>query len=264
MDATAPSSPPQRLVCASYNIHRCFGTDRKYLPERVARVISSLNADIVALQEVDMALLVDGQPQLDFLASFLGMEAVPGAMVDDHRGVFGNALLSRFPVRAVRRIDLTVRRYEPRGALDVDIDHPGHPLRAVATHLGLTMVERRTQVRALLKALASHPSQTPFVLMGDFNEWRPRQGALRVLDRRFGASLPLRTFPSRLPVLPLDRIWIWPAPELCRVERRLDSLTRLASDHLPIRAEILWPRGVQDGTIAGKTEMASEGINYKE
>lgn len=225
---------------ASYNIHRCFGTDGRYAPERTAEVIDALDADIVGLQEVDMRLLVDGRAQLDFLADTLSFHAVPGPNIKGRRGKFGNALLTRWPVRAVRRPDLSIRHYEPRGAILAELDVDGHPLRVVVTHLGLNAAERRLQVRHLLSALDESGDDLATIIMGDFNEWRPTRGALRFIDRRFGTSLMPRTFPSRLPLLPLDRIWAWPEAGLKRLSVYATPLSRITSDHLPLRAEVAW------------------------
>lgn len=228
------------LSLASYNIHRCFGTDGRYAPERTAEVIDALDADIVGLQEVDMRLLVDGRAQLDFLAATLSFDAVAGPNIKGRRGKFGNALLTRWPVRTVRRADLSVRHYEPRGAIVTELDVAGQPLRVVVTHLGLKTAERRLQVRHLLGALDEGGDDMPTIIMGDFNEWRPTRGSLRAIDRRFGTSLMARTFPSRLPLLPLDRIWAWPAAGLKRLSVYATPLSRITSDHLPLRAEVAW------------------------
>lgn len=225
---------------ASYNIHRCFGTDGRYAPERTAEVIDALDADIVGLQEVDMRLLVDGRAQLDFLAATLSFDAVAGPNIKGRRGKFGNALLTRWPVRAVYRSDLSVRHYEPRGAIVTELDVDGQALRVVVTHLGLNAAERRLQVRHLLAALDEAGEDIPTIIMGDFNEWRPTRGALRAIDRRYGTSLMPRTFPSRLPLLPLDRIWAWPGAGLKRLSVYATPLSRITSDHLPLRAEVAW------------------------
>ena len=243
------------ISIASYNIHRCFGTDRKYLPERIAEVIRALAGDVVALQEVDMRLLVDGRPQLDFFADTLGMTAVAGANIEDHSGHFGNALLTRLPVLAVRRIDLSVRQFEPRGAIDAELGGCG--LRVVATHLGLNAAERRLQVRRLLHALDPPPADRICVILGDFNEWRPAAGTLRELDRRFGGTVLMRSFPSRFPLLPLDRMWVWPLSVTRRLRVYAAPLARLASDHLPIRAEILWHGHRTGGDTAFSTAPPS-------
>lgn len=235
--------PVPAIVVASYNIHRCFGTDRKYLPERIVDVLRALDADVIALQEVDMRLLADDRHQLDYLAAELGMHRIAGPNIQDHRGVFGNALLTRYPVRKMRLLDLSVRRFEPRGAIFAHLDIDGRDLLAVATHLGLNAAERRLQVRKLLHALAGEPPDEPVILMGDCNEWKPNHGALRGLNRRFGQSMMPRTFPSRFPLLPLDRIWVSPHSGLRRAAVYATPLARLASDHLPLRAEIAWEHG---------------------
>lgn len=228
------------LSLASYNIHRCFGSDGRYSPERTAEVIDALDADIIGLQEVDMRLLVDGRTQLDFLADILKMHAIPGPNLKGRRGKFGNALLSRLPVTSSRRADLTVRHFEPRGAILARLEVGGAPLRVVVTHLGLNAAERRQQVRQLLAVLEDGTEDMATIVMGDFNEWRPTRGALRLLDRRFGHSLMPRTFPSRLPLLPLDRIWAWPAQGLKRLSVYATPLSRITSDHLPVRVDVAW------------------------
>lgn len=240
-DDPSPQVHALSLSLASYNIHRCFGTDGRYAPERTAEVIEALDADIIGLQEVDMRLLVDGRAQLDFLAETLEMHPVPGPNVKGRRGKFGNAMLSRWPIRGVRRIDLTVRHYEPRGAIMTELEVRGHALRVVVTHLGLNAAERRLQVRTLLAAFEEECREdVPIIVMGDFNEWKPVRGCLRTIDRRFGDSLMPRTFPSRLPLLPLDRIWVWPSDGLKRLAVYATPLSRITSDHLPLRAEVAW------------------------
>lgn len=243
------------LALASYNIHRCFGTDGRYAPERTAEVIDALDADVVGLQEVDMRLLVDGRAQLDFLAATLSFDAVAGPNIKGRRGKFGNALLTRWPVRNVRRADLSVRHYEPRGAIVTELDIAGQVLRVVVTHLGLNAAERRLQVRHLLSALDDEGCDVPTIIMGDFNEWRPTRGALRAIDRRFGLSLMPRTFPSRLPLLPLDRIWAWPGAGLKRLSVYATPLSRITSDHLPLRAEVSWEAGDLPGGWRRRTAI---------
>jgi endonuclease/exonuclease/phosphatase family metal-dependent hydrolase len=203
-------------------------------------VLRALDADVVGLQEIDMKLLVDGRAQLDYFAETLGMHAVAGPNIKGRRGKFGNALLSRWPVAAVRRVDFTVGHFEPRGALDCELQVGAIRVRTIVTHLGLSSSERRHQVAVLLDALAGAGDGLPTVVMGDFNEWRPTRGALRHIDRRLGVSLMPRTFPSRLPLLPLDRIWVWPQAGMKRLSVHSSPLARVASDHLPLRADVDW------------------------
>ncbi|MBF0392420.1 MAG: endonuclease/exonuclease/phosphatase family protein [Alphaproteobacteria bacterium] len=228
------------LAALSYNIHSCVGTDRHYRPDRVVELVRSLNCDVVGLQEVDLRARAEDREQIDFIADRLGMQAVSGPNMVDHRGHFGNALLTRLPVRSVRRTDLSVGGAEPRGMINAVLELDGLLFRAVVAHLGLGAAERREQVRRLLQVLDEGASDLPTLVMGDFNEWKPNGGALRGIDRRFGQSLAPRTFPSRFPLLPLDRIWVWPRAGLKRISVHGEAAARVASDHLPVRAEVAW------------------------
>ena len=231
-----------RLIIASYNVHRCIGLDRRHDPDRVAAVLRGLEADVIALQEVDARYHVeDGLDQIAYLAEATGYEAIPGPVLQTHRGTYGNGLLVRRPPSAVRRIDLSVGRRERRGALDVDLEIEGAAVRVVATHLGLGARERWLQVGRLLAALREH-GERPLVLIGDFNEWLRGSPLLRRLNRRFGTTPGPRTFPSRFPVFALDRIWVQPRAALVSVATYAGEEARFASDHLPIRAVVeRWP-----------------------
>ncbi len=229
-------SPP--LVVASYNVHRCIGRDRRHDPERVATVIRQLEADVVALQEVDAHYHIEhGVDQLAFLAAATGYVAVPGPVLRNHRGHYGNGLLIRHELVAVRHHDLSVRGRERRAALDVDLSVGGVRLRIVAAHLGLGPRERQAQMRRLL-ALLRHAAGGPTVLLGDFNEWLDGAPLLRRVHARFGRTPGLRTFPSRFPVFALDRIWVEPRRALLELAVHRSVEARRASDHLPIRAVI--------------------------
>jgi endonuclease/exonuclease/phosphatase family metal-dependent hydrolase len=149
---------------------------------------------------------------------------------------YGNAVLSRYPVTATRTIDLSFGSREPRGALDADLDVHGHPLRIIATHLGLRPAERCDQISRLLQVFDT--DRMPVILMGDVNEWFVWGRCLRQLVTHFEAVPTVRTFPSRWPLFALDRIWISPRHRLMRIEVHATPLARIASDHLPLIAHI--------------------------
>lgn len=228
---------PTPLAIATWNVHRCVGRDGREDPERVAGVIGELGARVVALQEVD-AGAQGGGDQLPELARATGLEPISGPTLRNESGEYGNALLTALPVEEVRRFDLSVAGYEPRGALDVTLASPDGPLRVLVTHLGLARRERGEQVTRLLDELRTH-DDVPTVLMGDLNEWWPRANALRRLRARFGAAPAPATFPARRPVLALDRIWAAPPHLLGEVRVHATPAARVASDHLPLRAELL-------------------------
>ena len=110
-----------RLYLAIYNIHSCVGGDGRYDPDRIVWVLKELNADVIALQEVD-AREHRGLELLDHLAEETGLQAVPGPTLLRHTGHYGNALLSRLHIRDVRRLDLSFLNHEPRGAIDADLE----------------------------------------------------------------------------------------------------------------------------------------------
>ncbi len=224
-----------RLRIATYNVHRGVGTDRRYRPERVAVVIRELNADILGLQEVTWSHVDDGGPmQFDYFAAATGLTVIVGPNIREHRGHYGNVLLTRLPALAVRRVDLSVSGYEPRGALDVDLDGGPTPLRVIVTHLGLRRRERHRQVR-MLRALIDDGRGHPTILLGDFNEWLPRS-SLRPIVAACGRTAAPRTYPSWRPMFALDRIWMRPGAALSAIDAHTTPTARLASDHLPVAA----------------------------
>ena len=224
-------------IIVSYNTHGAVGIDRRFAPDRIARVLGEIDADIIALQELE--LRASGFDMLAYLQSETGFHAIAGPTIRSTDRDFGNGLLSRFPIVSVDHVKLDVARREPRGAIDAVVDCSGASLRVIATHLGLRPSERRDQVRRLLDTVRAGPS-LPTVLLGDLNEWFLQGRPLRWLHEHFGESPAHATFPSPLPLLALDRIWSSPASLLRRVRVHRSRLARRASDHLPLVAKLAW------------------------
>lgn len=222
---------------ATYNVHRCVGRDGRFDPDRVAGVLGELDADVLALQELQWRSS-DALHLLDRFAADLGQRSIPGPTLLRPDGHYGNAVLTRLPVSQVRLVDLTVHGHEPRGAIDALLESTRGALRVVATHLGLLPGERRLQMRKMLAWLDDGPSQHPTVLMGDINEWFLWGRPLRWLHARFGYAPAPATFPSCLPVFALDRVWMRPRDRLRRVSVHDSRRARQASDHLPLLARI--------------------------
>jgi endonuclease/exonuclease/phosphatase family metal-dependent hydrolase len=206
---------------------------------RIASVIRDLDCDAVGLQEVDSRAGAHADSmQLDYLARATGMEALAGPTILRHDGDYGNALLTRRPVLAVRRHDISFASREPRGALDVDLDVDGRRVRVIVTHLGLRASERRYQVKLLLKLL--HPVEPGelVIALGDINEWLPVGRPLRWLHDLFGCPPSQRTFPTGFPLFALDRVWVRPRTSLIDVRAHTGAHVRVASDHYPLKAII--------------------------
>jgi endonuclease/exonuclease/phosphatase family metal-dependent hydrolase len=227
-----------RIRVASYNVHAFVGTDGRRDVARIARVLRALDADVIALQEAVFAPDAPAASQpAEVLAELAGYRAV-SAPIERRDGIsFGNAVLTRLPVSASRRICLDYPECEPRTALELWLETSGRPLRVVATHLGLRPVERREQVRTILEHVAGD-EQSVTVLLGDFNEWFLVGRPLRWLHARFGRGAAARTYPSRWPLFALDRVWVHPRTALARFDAYRGGEARVASDHLPVLGEI--------------------------
>lgn len=223
------------LKIVTYNVHSCIGGDRQCKPDRVLAVLREIGADIIALQEV-------GAPRQDEIDQFhhferhLEMTGVSGPNVRRGKNQFGNAVFTRGKFTETGLVDLSVQPFEPRGAIDCQIEIDGRDLRVVATHLGLFPHERRQQMRRLATALATRESGLT-VLLGDFNVFGPERRNLRTIGAP--EKLPkLRTFPSRRPIMSLDRVWTLPNARLVSLEVHRTALSKSASDHLPLVATV--------------------------
>jgi endonuclease/exonuclease/phosphatase family metal-dependent hydrolase len=232
-----------RLRVASYNIRKCVGLDWKRDPERVLTVISGIHADVLALQEVDRRFgrrIATLSPER--IERRAGLRPVEIGAPDHSLGWHGNAILVRPHVepRATRRLELP--GLEPRGAVLVEAEAAGAPLRIVGVHLGLTRAYRRRQLAAIATAL-DDPS-VPTVILGDFNEWSPRIG-LEPLSR-FDIHAPGHSFHAAWRLAALDRIAVSPPLAVHRSGVFLGPEASRASDHLPIWADLALPGAAVD------------------
>jgi endonuclease/exonuclease/phosphatase family metal-dependent hydrolase len=213
-----------------------MGADGVVSPSRCAQVLQEIGADVVALQEVESTQGAAGDA-LEYFATETDSRAIPGPTMVSGDGHYGNALLTRMSVAEVRRHDLSVAGREPRGALDVDLLSGGATVQLVATHLGLRPYERRAQVEALVP-LFRDGSRELVLLAGDLNEWFLWGRPLRRLHRIFSDTPHRRSWPARWPLFALDRIWVNPRGSLQHLAVHETPLSRVASDHLPLVADI--------------------------
>lgn len=230
----------ETLRVVTYNVRTCRGLDGHVDVPRIVRVLTEIDADVVALQEV---LWSDdpGRDQLGRIARSMGMDAVPAATLRQGEDWFGIAVLSRAPVVHHGRFELGAREGEPRCALRVDIDAEGTAQTIVTTHMGLSVRERWAQLVRLETVLDSI-GRSSVVLLGDFNAWVPGRDITRRLRERFGTQPWVRSFPALRPLLPLDRIWVSPPDAIARLHVHRSEDARRASDHLPVWAEVVRPR----------------------
>jgi endonuclease/exonuclease/phosphatase family metal-dependent hydrolase len=236
-----------RLRVVTYNIHKCKGLDQRVRPERIVEVLREVDADVIALQEV---LRIQGAGSRDDQAHFISRELGLDFRIGENRrlrgGAYGNVVLSRFPIVGSHNHDISVQGREQRGCMRVDIDlHRDKLLHVYNVHLGTSYLERRHQARKLLndEILKKGDHSGPRVLLGDFNEWM-RGLASRLLAEHFkSADLRIylqrsRTYPGVLPLLYLDHIYYDEAFELKNAVAHRSRTALIASDHLPIVADL--------------------------
>lgn len=222
---------------ATYNVHRWAGVagGSRWNPELAAGVISELDVEIIALQEVLRPL--DAEDPLEVLADELGLHLTSVSTRVHRHGDLRNAILSRWPMTSAFTIDLSLSRLEQRSAIVTQFEGNGASVSIVSTHLALVDRTRKRQVQSLLD---DERLQGAAILLGDMNAWR-RCPATRTLEREFTILHHNRawppSFPSTRPVLALDRIYARGAN--VRSLRSHDTpAARKASDHLPVLATV--------------------------
>jgi endonuclease/exonuclease/phosphatase family metal-dependent hydrolase len=225
------------LRVVTYNVHKCRGIDRRTTPERIAEVLHEIDADVAALQEVT-------ENQAELIARELAVEFVMGANRQHLGHGYGNAVLSRFPIRGSRNYDLTVAGREARGCLRADVECDSKVLHVFNVHLGTSFVERRHQGRRLVaeEMLRDLSLEWPRIVLGDFNEWSSGLATRLLRSHLQSADLRLhlrrsRTYPGMLPFLHLDHIYYDERLQLVGLRLVRTRKTLLASDHLPLEAE---------------------------
>lgn len=231
----------------TYNVHRCVGVDGRLDVKRIAAVIAQCRPDIVALQELDVGRArTGGADQAHDIARQLDMACHFHAALKVEEELYGDAILTALPERLVQVGPLPghprMPRLEPRGALWVEASVGGRGVQVINTHLGLVPREQQIQAAHLAgDAWLQHPLFTgPGILLGDFNAtaasvvYRTLLGRLSAARNLSPKQSPTSTFPSQLPVLRIDHLFVSPEIRVLNVFAPFDPLTRAASDHLPL------------------------------
>jgi len=227
------------LKVATYNIRKAVGLDRRRDPARILAVLKEIDADIVALQEVDrrfgarvsaipLAMLEADSPYVPVPLNFR-LAAI---------GWHGNAILVRKGIEVRRAQPIDMPTLEPRGAVMAELSVNGHSLRVIGVHLDLSGLWRRKQIRALLAAIDASPRHMPTILMGDFNQWSD-SGALNELAFHHHRLVQTpKSFHTSRPVARLDRIIVSHDVNVTAADSHISALSKQASDHLPLWASI--------------------------
>lgn len=234
----------------SYNIHKGLSfLGRKLILNQIKEKLSELNADIVFLQEVvgdhkgkKIELpFWESNHQLEFLAHELYPYFCYGANKFHKNGHHGNAILSRYPILGFENLDLSTNRFESRGLLFCEVETEASPIQLYCTHLNLLEKGRMAQAKRMVELINQRSKDLPVLLAGDFNDWTESLIDFFIEEGQFQEVFkdkkqsPVKSFPSFLPVLSLDRIFY---KNLTCKELRIIHKTgwKSLSDHLPVKA----------------------------
>jgi len=213
--------------------------------KRIGNVLSGLDGDILALQEI-FADCASHAGQVEALASELGLKDAFGC-TRHHRGrPYGNAILTRWPIIESRDMDISWMHRERRGCIRADLKTPRGILHVFNIHMGTSYFERRHQIRSLLSSRQLYENISgPRILVGDFNEWI-KGLTTRMLSQKFESlNLELhvrrrRSYPGFLPLMHLDHMYFERPLSVDKVELVRTRLSKIASDHLPLVATFSW------------------------
>ena len=253
--ALATAAMTFSIKVLTVNIHKGFTFfNRKFILPELREAVRSVGADVVFLQEVtgtnarhpDKFDNYPDTPHYEFLADSIWPQFAYGRNAVYTHGDHGNAIMSKFPIVRFENHDVSISGPERRGLLHCELQIPGRPVNvhAICVHLSLTEAHRTQQMDMLCNLVHTDvPTHAPLIVAGDFNDWRHRAGTQ--LAR--GAALhevfvlangrPARTFPARLPLLRLDRIYVRNAMGHAPVVLPSRPWSHL-SDHAPLAAEI--------------------------
>jgi endonuclease/exonuclease/phosphatase family metal-dependent hydrolase len=244
------------LKIATYNIHKGFSQfNRRVVLHELRERLRELDADIIFLQEVQGEHAGHPQrhsdypavPQHEFLAEEFWAHHAYGMNAVYDAGHHGNAILSRFPIVQSNNKDVSAHRFESRGLLHCEVEVGGRKVDCLCAHFGLFAKGRRMQKRALIEYVRSAiPDDEPLIIAGDFNDWRDQLSS--VLAREIGVrdvfeqhnGEPARSFPSRLPLFRLDRIYVR-GFEVQQCDVHTGGKWQRLSDHAALSALLMRP-----------------------
>ena len=251
--SSASRTAVRRFTVLTVNTHKGFAAlNRRFILPELREAVRSVGADVVFLQEVHGAhehhprrySNWPSMPQYEFLADSLWPQFAYGRNAVYPAGDHGNALLSKFQIIRHDNLDVSISGHESRGVLHCVLRLPGdgQQVHAMCVHLGLHQAHRDEQLQLLIKRLQELPADARVIVAGDFNDWRQRADdllnplGLREVFREHHGQ-PARSFPARLPLLRLDRIYV----RNLKAHRPQVLAARPwshLSDHVPLSVEI--------------------------
>ena len=243
------------IIIATYNMHKGMSAlNRKVQVESMAEALQGLKSDVLFLQEVQGENLrrqlklpaFPAQPHYDIISEHLSFYSSYGKNAVFPERHHGNAILSHLPIETRHNLNISVNKLEQRGVLHCEIHPEGwpFPLVCLCAHLNLREPDRNKQYQAIFEYVSRHVHpMSPLIIAGDFNDWRQKSclslGSALILQEVFIDTLGQRpkTFPARMPLLSLDRIYTRNL-EVLDAQVHKSRQWQLLSDHLPLSAKV--------------------------
>jgi endonuclease/exonuclease/phosphatase family metal-dependent hydrolase len=229
------SANPIRI--ATYNLQKCVGLDLRRRPGRSLQVINALKAEIIVLQEADKRMPPRPAALPHDMLEAAGWKIVRFGGPEGSLGWHGNAMLMRGDTRVLNTAHIDLPGLEPRGAIRADLSTPIGPLRVIGLHLGLVKRHRLMQITAIIRHLRGLPACAT-ILSGDFNDWSRSPEALEATAQGLEFIHTPPSFPAPRPVARLDRFALSPELQAVTTGAYITRPARVASDHLPVWADI--------------------------
>ncbi len=238
-----------RGLSAYQGFHTARGIERSI--KRVAHLLRKVDADIVALQEVDedshwnrrIHLLDALQEQAGYPHAYLGVHNRRSGKLPL---AYGNGLLTKYVIHQAEHEAFGQASLGEKGFVCAELETPHGILPVVNLHLDFrSRLRRIEQIERLIQFLDDKkytsegtPHLSP-VVCGDFNSRSGRPGdAVRHLFRYLGEHAyqlypqgrRSRTFPSLLPTHAIDFFFVPPGYRVIACE----VLRAYVSDHRPV------------------------------
>ncbi|MCL2744976.1 MAG: endonuclease/exonuclease/phosphatase family protein [Planctomycetaceae bacterium] len=227
--------PVKELRILTYNIHVGVGMDKKLDLPRIAKVISDLKPDLVALQEVDrFADRTKKVDQIEELKKLTGMHGTFGKTIPIAGGEYGIAVLSRFPIIEEKYSQLPqLEKHEDRGVIAIKVNINGKMLIFGSTHFCHMNKERRAKQAEKINELFADGKNDFTIIGGDFNAKPDEQTIKTLREKWFDATDENFTYSSTDPKIKIDYIFYRPK-DVLKVKSTEVIKEPLASDHLPV------------------------------
>lgn len=234
----------QTLRLLSYNIHHAQNESGVMDVKGLADFILKVKPDVVALQEVDS--VCRRSQNIDIaaeLGKLTGMYFYFGKAMNYDGGGYGEALLSRLPIKSITTVALPYqpnKNREPRAAIEAVVElGKGKTFKFIATHLDHLEDETDRLLQTNYLADKYKAETMPFMIVGDLNAL-PESKALLPLFAIAGQPTKDKnvfTYPSGIPVKKIDYFLLskntnWECTKFEVIEEKQ------ISDHRPVLMEI--------------------------